>query len=59
MKAKLIIIGDIEVVEDIGENYKTQYGLVIECESPDQIREAIAKGAIEFTFGDESCGDKP
>ena len=50
-KGKLKIMGRIEVVED-DENYKTNLGLLIVFDSPEDIRQALKDGVCEFEFGD-------
>lgn len=44
-----VIMGRIEVVEDGGENFKTDLGLLIVFETPEQIRAALASGVCEFS----------
>lgn len=54
-KANAIICGatKIEVEEDVFEERKNL--LIIECSHPEQIREALRTGKIEFTiFGGEA-----
>ncbi len=51
VKGKAVIMGQIEVLEPEGENFKHDLGLVIVFESSEAIRKAIAEGKCEFTFG--------
>ena len=51
-KPNAIIIGEIETVEGDDETHKIPFGLLIECSNPEQIREALKTGSIDFTvFG--------
>jgi hypothetical protein len=51
MKApNLVQIGDLWVCDDETEApHQIQYGLLIQCSSPEQAREALKTGKIEFT----------
>lgn len=49
---KAVIVGNIEVVEEDGDNFKSPLGLVIVFTSPQQIRQAMEDGVVKFTFGD-------
>lgn len=50
MKGKLKVMGDIETLEPDGETFKVNYGLLIEFDSPEDIRQAIKDGTCEFEF---------
>ncbi len=50
---KAVIVGDLEVVEQGGDNFKHPLGLVIVFDSPEDVRRALADGECKFTFGDQ------
>lgn len=55
-KPKLIIIGDIHVLEDPDSKTadKVEFGMLIRCADAAQIKEAMNTGKIEFSvFEDE------
>jgi hypothetical protein len=52
-----VIVGNVEVVEDDGDNFKHPLALVIVFSDPDQVRQALSQGAVRFTvFGEAVPG---
>ena len=48
---KLIEMGQLSTVDDDGTKTQYKFALVIEFNSPDEIRKAISEGQCKFEFG--------
>ena len=48
---KAVIVGSVEVVEEGGDNYRHDLGLVIVFDSAEDVRKALADGECKFAFG--------
>ena len=52
-KARLVIVGGIEVVGQDEDNFKHDLAMVLTFENREDIRKAMDDGKCEFTFGEQ------